>query len=495
MSQSKGFAPAAVRTQRPTDPQSLRERPPEAARGSLADVLVALSSTFDLLEGHPLGHTSRAAVIGMRLGRELGLPPAMLSALYYALLLKDAGGSANAARVAALFGADDQQVKPALRRADWRSALTRAHVGWTYGGQGEAQGASLSSRFRILSRVAWQPGLARDLMAARSEQGADVARRLGLPEDTARGIRSMDERWDGSGFPDGVAGDAIPLLSRILNVAQFVDTVMATRGKDTAIDRLVSRRGRWFDPALVDCMRSWRREAGWWGVVWTSEADGELAALDPSAGGPAIGEDGLDRVAGVFADIIDAKSPFTHAHSTTVARYAEAIGWELGFNVEAVRLVRRAALLHDIGKVALSNRLLDKPGALTDTERLAIQTHPRHTFQILSRVELFAAMAHMAATHHEKLDGSGYPWGLQGDMLTLPARVLVVADMLEALTGCGPCREGMPIERALGILHSERGTRLDADCVDAAERLVAAGMVEAGVPQPGLATAIHGGGR
>jgi HD-GYP domain-containing protein (c-di-GMP phosphodiesterase class II) len=463
----------------------------ESPRATLADVLVGLSPALDLLEGHTAGHTARACCIGMRLGREVGVPAAQLHALYFALLLKDAGGSPTAARLAALFGADDQVVKPALRLGDWGSRLARAQVAWRLGARG-TEAAPLTVRARTVARVAGQPDLMRELHEVRGARGADAVRQLGLPEESAAAIRSMEERWDGSGHPGGVAGEAIPLLARILHVAQCLDTVMAARGKDRAIDWLVARRGRWFDPALVDRVKGWRRDAAWWGLVWTAESDGEVVAMAPAGHTGTTEEDAIDRAAGVFAEIVDGKSPFTLGRSATVARHAEAIGWELGFHAGAMQLVRRAGLLHDIGNVTLSNRLLDRPDILTEPERQLVQAHPRHTFELLSKVDALAALAHLAASHHERLDGSGYPWGLQADMLTLPARVLAVADVLTALTSCTPWREGMPIERALEVLRGERGRRLDGDCVEAVERLVASGTIDAGAPQPGMAEHLAG---
>ena len=160
--------------------------------------------------------------------------------------------------------------------------------------------------------------------------------------------------------------------------------------------------------------------------------------------------------------MIDAKSPFTASHSQRVAEIADGIAAVLGFDADGRQILRRAALLHDIGKLAVSNRILDKPGKLTDAEFRAIQTHPVHTLAILERAPCFAALAELAANHHEKLDGSGYPRSLDGADLDLPMRVLAVADVYEALTADRPYRGPLPVDEALAIIDRDVPARLDA---------------------------------
>ena len=138
--------------------------------------------------------------------------------------------------------------------------------------------------------------------------------------------------------------------------------------------------------------------------------------------------------------MIDAKSPFTSRHSERVAEIAVATATTLGFTDESLRDLRRAGLLHDIGKLAISNLILDKPGKLTVEEFEAVKRHPLVTEQILGRVSRFADIAGIAAAHHEKLDGSGYHRGIHGDELDPPARVLAVADIFEAMTADRPYR-------------------------------------------------------
>jgi putative nucleotidyltransferase with HDIG domain len=196
-----------------------------------------------------------------------------------------------------------------------------------------------------------------------------------------------------------------------------------------------------------------------------------VLAAEPEDEVRVVDAEGLDRVARAFAEIIDAKSPYTHRHSTGVAEIARAVAARMNLDAETVRQLYRAALLHDIGKLGVSNRILDKAGPLTTSERTEMQQHPIHTMAILERVGAFRRFARVAAFHHEKLDGSGYPWGLHAAELDQSARILAVADIYEALTAERPYRVGMPEEDAIMFLRSQRGSKLDALAVEAIEGL------------------------
>ena len=434
-----------------------------------SEVLASLSRAFDLAEGQPMGHAVRACVIGMRLGEEVGLGEEDLAQLYYALLLKDAGCSSNAARVAAIFGSDDQAVKPRLKVVDGDRRVRLAVETWRVSGMSR----SVLSRLRHFVGVAREDHLARELVRTRCERGADIARRLGFPGGTVQAIRSLDEHWNGKGHPEGKRGDEIPVLARILNVAQTVEVFWGAYGREATQAMLRDRRGRWFDPALADRVVGWLRDESFWHAVESPEVEHRVAALAPSQFVITVDEDGLDEIAVAFADIIDAKSPYTARHSSQVALYACAIGAQLSFDAEALVRMRRSALLHDIGKLGVSSRILDKNGPLDPEERMAVARHPLHTWEILRRVSGFADFARQAAAHHERLDGTGYPWNLDGAELDVPSRVLAVADVYEALTADRPYRPGMSVEDAFRILQGERGTRLDAASVDALATVVA----------------------
>jgi putative nucleotidyltransferase with HDIG domain len=440
----------------------------EAHAVPVSEVLASLSRALDLTEGQPLGHSVRSCVIGMRLGREAGLDDDALAELYYALLLKDAGCSSNAARIASLFGSDDQAVKPRMKVVDWDDRMALAVETWRASGMHR----SLGTRMQHFLGIARQEGMTKDMISARCERGADIARRLGFPIGTVEAIRSLDEHWNGKGYPEGKRGDEIPLLSRILNIAQTVEVFWGTEGPQATEAMLRARRGRWFDPELTDTALAVLHDADLWRSVRSPEVESHVVSMEPSRTARVVDARGLDDIAQAYADIIDAKSPFTFRHSSQVAMYATAIGEQLGFDQATMVRTRRAGLLHDIGKVGVSNRILDKNGPLDAEERWAIERHPLYTWEILRRVSAFSDFARQAATHHEKLDGTGYPWNLGADELDAPARALVVADIYEALTATRPYRTGMRVEKAVRILERDKGTRLDPEAVDALAHVV-----------------------
>jgi putative nucleotidyltransferase with HDIG domain len=429
---------------------------------ALSEVLGALSYALDITEGEPPGHAVRTLAIGMRLAEQLRLGEEVRSALFYALLLKDAGCSSNASRLSSLFHADDQVAKRAMKRTDWTNKGSLALYTW----RAIEPGGSAIAKARRMRAITQEEQVTREVIGTRCERGADIARMLDLPEPTAEAIRTLDEHWDGSGHPLGLRGEEIPLLGRILCLAQSVEVFARTTGARGAYGMAIKRRGKWFDPSLVDAMLAFRDDGIFWGALEDPRVVPPLARWEPEDRVLMADDGRLDRVAEAFARVIDAKSPFTARHSVGVAAYATAIGEAMGVPHDGLRDLRRAGLLHDIGKLAVSSRILDKPGKLTDEEFAAMKEHTRFTLQILERVACFRALAGIAASHHEKLDGSGYHRGLAAFDLPRPARILAVADIFEALTADRPYREAMPTERALGIVMEQRGTGLCPAAVD-----------------------------
>jgi HD-GYP domain-containing protein (c-di-GMP phosphodiesterase class II) len=228
------------------------------------------------------------------------------------------------------------------------------------------------------------------------------------------------------------------------------------------------RSGRWFDPGLVDALASVRTDH----EFWSSLAQPDLSRVEPPDRLLKADEERLDRIADAFAQVIDAKSPWTHHHSDRVCSIAVGIADLLGFDPTELRDLGRAARLHDIGKLAISNRILDKRGRLSEAEFEKIKEHPVLTQQILERVPGFSELAPLACAHHERLDGRGYPFGLTADELTMPMRILAVADVYEALTAERPYRSACTVERALEIMRVDVPARLDRDAFASLEALL-----------------------
>jgi HD-GYP domain-containing protein (c-di-GMP phosphodiesterase class II) len=308
----------------------------------------------------------------------------------------------------------------------------------------------------------------RSLMMARCYRGAEIARKLGFSEATADAILALDEHWDGRGQPHGLRETEIPLAGRILCLSQTVDVFQFTRGVREACEVAARRSGQWFDPELVEALLAFRDDTDFWDTL----AEPDVSAVEPPDRVLTADEDLLDRIAEAFAQVVDAKSGWTHEHGDRVYSIAIAIASRLGFDDAALRDLGRASLLHDIGKLAISNRILDKPGPLTEAELAKLKNHPLLTEEILQRVPSLAGIAQIASAHHERLDGGGYPHGLAADELTMPMRVLAVADVFSALTADRPYRPAYSSDRALELMRADVPQRLDGDAFAALEMLV-----------------------
>jgi putative nucleotidyltransferase with HDIG domain len=397
----------------------------------------------------------------MRLGRALNVPENQLGALYYALLLKDIGCSANEARIGdVIAGPTPNHAQPSRLQKLWKQVI--------------ADNALLRRGAKALKL---EEPLDRDTaikIVLRCERGANIVRKIGLSTDTSDAIYSLDERWDGSGSPWHLAGTQIPLLARIVGVAQHLDIFAWERTCAVAIEEMCKRSGVWFDPEVVQVARDLDVR----GTLWTGclpSDDGEairqlVIDLQPSHS-DGIAPETIDRVCEAFADVVDAKSPFTYRHSVGVAEVAAALAQALDLDPDQIQLVRRAALLHDLGKLAVPNSILDKRGALTDEEWRTIMEHPRLTRQILDRIDAFAELAQIAGAHHEKLDGSGYPDHLQAADLGIEARIVAVADSYQAITETRPYRNSLGHAQAYEMLKRMTPHKLDADCVHALRRM------------------------
>ncbi|HXI20114.1 MAG TPA: HD domain-containing phosphohydrolase [Gemmatimonadales bacterium] len=438
-------------------PGPRRARPAEEAEVRLSEVVSALSYACDITEGQPPGHAVRSCAIAMRLGQVLHLCDGEQSALYYALLLKDLGCSSNAARLARLFQADDLALKRVHKLTDWSRGPDSACYAYRQSMPGHG---ALSRAWHALVLGVTEHGSGREMTQTRCERGAEIARMLGVEPATAEAIRALDEHWDGAGLPYGAHGDDIPLLGRIAGLAQTVEVFSAAFGKDAALEVARARRGTWFDPGLVQALESFEHDQAFWDLLRGTDQLEYIRGLEPADRVLLADETRLDQVAVAFARVIDAKSPYTALHSHGVAAIAVAIGEGMHCGPEDLVTLRRAGLLHDIGKLSVSNLILDKPGRLTEGEMIVMRRHTAHTLEILRRVRRFQAFADLAAAHHERLDGSGYHLGIEGGQLPPLARILAVADICEALTAERPYRRAMSRDEVLAVMRTQVGTGL-----------------------------------
>jgi putative nucleotidyltransferase with HDIG domain len=430
-----------------------------------SELISALSYALDLTEGRPMGHAVRTCVIGMRIAQHIGLPVNQQADLYYALLLKDAGCSSNASRLFHILNADDIRAKRDVKTTDWTK------VGWEslqYAVSHVATDSELPQRiWRLLQVAATQQRDSSALVKIRCERGSFIAKKLGFSDAVAAGIHSLDEHWNGGGYPNGLKALEIPIFAGIANLSQTLEVFLAERGPEAAIDAVSRRSGRWFDPDLVTAAVSLSKLDTLWHGLDSGDLLQKVLTLEPEQRRLIANEDTIDNICLAFADIIDAKSPFTYLHSNGVADTAMEIARYFGMSVEDQRQLRRAALLHDVGKLSVSNTILEKPGKLTADEWKVVREHPYYTYEILKRIDAFKSISSDAAAHHERLDGSGYWRGFSGEQLTLPTRILAVADVFDALRAKRPYRDALPLEKVFSIMQEESPRALDRPCLEA----------------------------
>jgi HD-GYP domain-containing protein (c-di-GMP phosphodiesterase class II) len=454
----------------------------------LAEIIEALSKALDLTEGQPQGHCIRVCYIGTRLGQRIGLNQQELNDLYYTLLLKDLGCSSNAARICQLYLTDDLSFKKDFKLVDGSlGQVLRFVIGHT------GMRAGLAERFRAILNVLQNGGaFATDLIQTRCQRGAEIARMMRFSNPVADGIAGLDEHWNGGGQPQQLKAEEISLFSRIALLAQVADVFWASGGPAAAIEEVARRSGSWFDPQLATEFAGLAADAGFWATLSSPNLETEVLGSEPGRQIVLADEDYLDDIAAGFAKVIDAKSPYTSGHSERVALFTDLIAEEMGLDIANRRLLKRAALLHDIGKLGVSSAVLDKPGKLDEDEWEQMKRHSEFSEKILSNVEALAGAAVIGGAHHEKLDGTGYPRGLTAEAIPMEVRIVSTADVFDALTADRPYRAAMPVSEALEILRKGAGRSHDPICIEALERALAKAAL-AKLPQdeafPGVAAA------
>lgn len=428
----------------------------------LAELLGSLSYALDMTEGQPAGHCLRCCWIGVHIGREIGLDEPAIWGLYYTLLMKDLGCSSNAARICELYLTDDRQFKYDFKLVGTDTAQilnfvfehTGKQAGWTQ---------RLTSILNIMRNG---DSIAQELIQTRCNRGAQIARQLRFPESVAAGIHSLDEHWNGHGRPDNLQGEAIPLNSRIALLSQVIDVFNFSNGAEAALAEIRQRAGRWFDPNLVAAFERVAENIAFWQTLNDPNIEQAVLALEPANMAMPLDDDYLDDIAAAFGQVIDSKSPFTAGHSDRVGFYALAIARELHLPEAQCLWIKRAALLHDVGKLGISSSILEKPGKLTAEEFQHVQQHARLSEEILSKIAQFAELAQIAGGHHERLDGKGYPKQLTAADIRLETRIITVADIFDAISAERPYHAANSITKTLEIMQDMVDTAIDRQCFE-----------------------------
>jgi HD-GYP domain-containing protein (c-di-GMP phosphodiesterase class II) len=440
-----------------------------------AELIGALSLATDLGVGEPLEHGLRTTVIGVRLAESLGLGESDRRAVYYVALLRYAGCTAESHLDAALFG-DEIAVRAAMAPALFgsRAELLLAVARTMHAGEPARWRAVAVARALVQLRSSFRKGA-----AGHCEVTQAHALRLGLGTEIQAALGDVFERWDGNGWPAGRRGEQVPLPVRLMQVAEDADLQHGLGGLERAVSVVRRRAGAAFDPEVADafCRAAPELLDGLYGAaVWE-----RAMAVEP--GEPAMLEDELvDEGLRVLGDFADLTIPFTLGHSAAVAELAAAAGKHAGLDLGECVALRRAGLVHNVGRVAVTASIWNKPGPLSPDEQERVRLYPYYTERVLQRPELLRSLGEIASRQQERLDGSGYPRGAAAGDLSPSHRILAAANAYQAMVEPRPHRPAHARSRAAQLLRDEvRAGRLDATAVAAV--LEAAGQ-EAGALSP-----------
>lgn len=428
------------------------------SRTTRAELLAALSVAIDLGLGQPTEHMLRAALIAIRIADRLGLCRDDRDCTYYATLIMWIGCHADSHEYARWFG-DDISVRHDSYLVDWKGLSYQRFLLSNVGrGQPWWQRVKTMSELYVNAR-----GQLSQLVHSHCTSAALLADEMGLPAGVQTALRFAFERYDGSGQPQGASGDAIPIHTRVGQLADVAEVHHNTYGADGAIAVARNRRGGQFDPAVVDVFVAHAEE------ILADVPDLWDAALNeaPDRNRP-LDDNSLDALLAVLGDFVDLKCPFTLGHSRATARLAADAAVAVGLDADAVALTRRAGHVHDLGRIGVSNQVWSKPGALTAADVERVQLHPYLTVRILRRVAGLEDVARLAGNHHENVDGSGYPQGLPGSALTMPDRLLAAAVSYQSAVEPRPYRDPLEPDAAAQRLHERvRAGALDRGAADA----------------------------
>jgi len=457
---------------------TVRNEPVDVVRGSpdkqdrdsgvkLPELVAAFSLATDLGMGLPMEHVLRSWRIAARLGEHLGVEADERGALYYVTTLAWVGCVADTPEVAAVFG-DDIAFRRDSYDVDFAGlpmlGFMLRHVG---------AGSPPLQRLRLAANLVKTGGkkVERGLMS-HCLTTARMAERFGLDDRVCQPLQQVFTRFDGKGVPGNVGGDDIALSMRLFHLADTVEVLHRTTGTDAAVDVARSRRGKHFDPTIVDAFCDVADE-----VLgdpadepdWRAVVDGEPSLQHP------LTERELDNALEAIADFTDLRSAPRSGHSRAVADLACRAAAERGLPAVDVAAVRRAGLVHDIGLHGIPATILDKPGPLSERETERMRMHPYYTERMLARPDSLARIGAIASMAHERCDGSGYHRGLTSPAIPAAARVLATACAFQAMTEPRSHRAALTPKQAASELGAEvRAGRFDRDAVDAV--LAAAGQ-------------------
>jgi HD-GYP domain-containing protein (c-di-GMP phosphodiesterase class II) len=439
----------------------------------MAEVLAAFSLATDLGTGKSMGHTLRACYLGLEMAHELRFSTWAQAELYYSFLLEHSGCAALSLALAPIIQGDElaafgditlrDQSNP-LQMLDWM----RRNVSPT---------APLPTRVLNLIRALLHGPDDGDVRGV-CEVAVRVARRLDMPPGVQNAVQYYLERWDGQG-PYGLQGNTIPLNARLLHLAQIMELCNTVYGRDAAEAMALEQKGKIFDPQMVEVFLSVAKKPNLWEVLAKQDLWEIVLDLEPDSPYRYLDEAKLDAVALAAADFVDLKSPTTVAHSRETAHFAECMARRMDLPPSEITTVRRAALVHDLGHIALPSYILLNQHRLNEVDKEKLRLHPYYTERILSRVPALQSVAAIAGMHHERLNGTGYYRGLSKDELPVSACILALADDFQERLRSIPSRRNLDPQDVLKAMEPDAWSLFSPDCFAAlAEEIGAA------VPKP-----------
>lgn len=446
-----------------------------APQPTAAEVLCAFAYANDLAFGLQLEDTLRSSYLAWRIACAMGLPAEECRDAYVTALLKDAGCTSWTTELASAWQGDEIAARLDLLVFTPAGALP-PFVGWMrrHVGRDDARLARLR---RYLTVLRTSRPFFREAFATTATVASRIAARLGMPAGAQEALRSVFEQWDGSGYPNGLSGLAIPRVSRVVLPTFFLVPIHRVSGREAALEFAHAMRERAFDPDVVDALETLMADPEFWAELESDDIQTRVMNLEATAMLEA-GSDLMDTVALAFADFVDLKSRHAAAHSRRVGALSEQMARLMQRPEDEVALIRRAGLMHDLGMVAVPSYILGRPvGELSEAERDQLRLHPYHGERILRRVPAFAPLAGIVGNHHERTDGSGYYRGLRGEHVEIGARIVAVADRLDQLTHDAP---GTPAISLTDALDAIAGEALDAEVV----RVLRAALEGEAAPAP-----------
>lgn len=428
----------------------------------LAELMAALSLATDLGMGQPLEFALCSCVLALRLGEACGLTENELRTVYYQALLRYIGCNAETHMLASIVG-DEIALRTDMAAVDSGKPAQVLGVMTRYIRQANAGASPLQMAGAIVRGLASSSSSIGEFFSGHCEVAQRLAERMGFEPPVVQALGQLYARWDGKGVP-AIKGEAIAMPVRIVALAQDAITFQRLGGLDAAVAVARERSGGAYDPQIVErfCGRA---------ATLMADLDAEpswdaVLAIEP---GPRrrLSEAQLDTAALAMADFADLKSSYTLGHSGGVAEHAAGAAQRCGLPRDDAAALRRAGLLHDIGRVGVSAAIWGKAGPLSEREWERVRLHPYYTERILARPSALARLGALASLHHERLDGSGYHRGAPASILSPAARILAAADVYQAMTEPRPHRPALAPDAAAAQLRREvRGGRLDGDAVE-----------------------------